>query len=323
MTFDALAAAAELRDAGRAAVLATVVWRRGPSSGQVGSRAIVHADGRLEGWIGGACAEPTVVREALDALGQGVPRLVHLGPPEELPDPAPEGTVCVPISCESEGALQVYLEPLTPPPHLVVVGRTVAVDTLAEMAGALGWRTVVVDEGGAVDRHPAADEVVTTLDLDRAGVTATSMVVVATQGHHDHDATEAALATDATYVGLVASRTRAERVRAYLGDRGHDDATLERVRAPAGLDLGSTSHAEIAVSVLAELVSLRASGELDRASAAPIDRRDETTDPVCGMTVAADARHTATHAGRTWRFCCPGCRATFEAEPSAYVGVEA
>lgn len=323
MTFDALAAAAELRDAGRAAVLATVVWRRGPSSGQVGSRAIIHADGRLEGWIGGACAEPTVVREALDTLEQDVPRLVHLGPPEELPDPAPEGTVCVPISCESEGALQVYLEPLAPPPHLVVVGRTVAVDTLAEMAGALGWRTVVVDEDGDADRHPAADEVVTSLDLDRAGVTSASMVVVATQGHHDEDATEAALATDAAYVGLVASRTRADRVREYLRGRGIGDEALERVRAPAGLDLGRTSHAEIAVSVLAELVALRASGELERTPPERVERPEVETDPVCGMTVGADARHTATHAGRTWYFCCPGCRAAFEADPSAYVGVEA
>jgi xanthine dehydrogenase accessory factor len=305
MVFDALAAAQHLREEGSDGVLATVVWRRSPSSGQVGQRAIVHPDGRIEGWIGGACAEPTVVREALTALEQGASRLVHLGPPDELPDPAPEGTVCVPISCESEGSLQVYLEPIVPPPHLVVVGRTVAVEVLAAMAGALGWRTDVADA-----------------DLDPSVVSAGSMVVVATQGHHDEEALEAALATDAAYVGLVASRTRAGRVRAYLSDRGFAVADVDRIHAPAGLDLGATAHAEIAVAVLAELVQLRAAGELHH-TPAMVAKRDEVMDPVCGMTVAADSRHVVTHAGREYRFCCPGCRAVFASDPAAYVGVDA
>ena len=149
MNADVLAFANDLSRRGRPFVLATVVWRRAPSSGKEGSTALITADRRVHGWLGGACAEPTVIGEALRALEEGTPRLLFLGPPEELAARAREGVVTVPIACQSEGALEVYVEPVLPQPHLVVIGRSPAVGTLASMAGALGWRTVVVDEGGA------------------------------------------------------------------------------------------------------------------------------------------------------------------------------
>lgn len=318
MTVDVLAELQRLRDRGETAVLATVVWRHGPSSGQVGGKALVHPDGRVQGWIGGACAEPAVRREALDVLERGASRLVHLGPPDELPDPPPDGTVCVPIACESEGALQVFLEPVLAPPHLVVAGRTVAVEVLVAMASALGWESVVVDPDRSADRHGGAHVV---SSLGEAGVTGRSMIVVASQGHHDEEVLEAALATDAAYVGLVASRTRSERMLAYLRDRGTPADALDRIQAPAGLDLGPTGHEEIAVSVLAELVRLRAAGALPRGGEVTAVETDGAVDPVCGMTVPTTGPHTATVAGRTYHFCCPGCRAAFEADPAAYLEV--
>lgn len=320
---DLLATAVELARRGGTAVLATVVWRRGPSSGKLGSRAVIHPDGRVEGFIGGACAEPTVVREARTVLAEGTARLVFLAPPEELEGAVPHGAVCVPISCESEGALQIFLEPILPAPHLVVVGRTPAVEALVGMAGELGWRTVVVDDGGRDDRHPSAERVVSTLDLAQAGITASSMVVVATQGHYDEDALEQALRTDAVYVGLVASRRRAERILAMLRDRGVAQHDLDRVRAPAGLDLGATGHREIAVAILGELVRLRAEGALEPAAAGtPAAAVEEAVDPVCGMTVeVATARYTSEHGGRTFFFCCAGCRTAFGDDPDAYLTV--
>src|SRR5258706_6369527 len=125
---------------GEAVALATVVWRQGPSSGQVGSRAIITESGEVRGWIGGACAEPSVIRQARAAIAEGAPRLLLLGTTDKFGDAIPEGMTVVPIACQSEGALEVYIEPVLPAPHLVVVGRSPMAHTLAELAGALGWR---------------------------------------------------------------------------------------------------------------------------------------------------------------------------------------
>src|SRR5580700_1579948 len=115
--------AGELTRRGEAFALATVVWRQGPSSGQQGSRAIITATGELHGWIGGACAEPVVIREAQRVIADGEARLLLLGTPEQFGAAVPEGMTVVPIACQSEGALEVYIEPVLPAPHLVIVGR--------------------------------------------------------------------------------------------------------------------------------------------------------------------------------------------------------
>jgi len=316
---EVLELATELSRRGEPFVLATVVWRRAPSSGKEGSTALVTPDRRVRGWLGGACAEPTVVREALKALEEGTPRLLFLGPPEELAARGREGVVTVPIACQSEGALEVYVEPVLPQPQLVVIGRSPAVGVLASMAGALGWRTVVVDEGGVAEDYPGAGRVITTLDLDAAGIGERSVVVVATQGHYDESALEAALATPAPYVGLVASRKRADAVVGYLRDRGVSEQALERVHAPAGLDLGKVAHEEIAVAILAELVKERAAGNLAAAAPAEIARH-EALDPVCGMTVdVATARYSSAFNATTYYFCSAGCLERFEAEPAGFV----
>jgi xanthine dehydrogenase accessory factor len=328
--------AGELRRRGQAFALATVVWRQGPSSGQQGSRAIITADGELHGWIGGACAEPVVLREARQVIEDGTPRLLLLGSPEQFAStvqfastqfestaepgsaarsgPAvPEGMVLVPISCQSEGALEVYIEPVLPVPRLVVVGRSPMARTLTDLAGALGWSAELIDGAGfsAAD----ADE--------------RSMVVVATQGHGDEEVVEEAVAARPFYLGLVGSHRRGAAVLGYLADRGVPRDQLDRVRVPAGLDLGRTSHREIAVAVLAELVQLRASGALAGGAAAAAGTGTAAAepavavDPVCGMTVAAGpASRPLQHEGVTYYFCRAGCRREFEQDPAAYARKE-
>jgi xanthine dehydrogenase accessory factor len=298
-----------LAEQGEEFALATVVWRQGPSSGQEGSRAIITAAGEIVGWIGGACAEPTVVRVAREVIEQRSARLLLLGTAEQFHGAVPEGMTVVPISCQSEGALEVFVEPVLPTPHLLIVGRSPMARTLADLAAALGWRAELRDAAdfAATDVHPA------------------SMVVVATQGHGDEDAVEAALAAVPAYVGLVASRKRGEAVLGYLADRGVPAQLLDRVRVPAGLDLGGTTHREIAVAILAELVGLRAAGVLLPGGPARSAEVPATAvDPVCGMTVdvRADAPH-AEHGGSTYWFCCAGCRAAFEKDPASFVEREA
>jgi xanthine dehydrogenase accessory factor len=320
---DVLALAADLSARGEPFVLATVVWRRSPSSGKEGATALITADRRVRGWLGGACAEPTVVREAMRVLEQGTPELMFLGPPEELDAHRRDGVVTVPIACQSEGALEVYVEPVVPQPQLIAIGRSPVARTLAAMAAGLGWRSVLIDEDGAEGDLPGGVRALTSLDLDAAGVDARSYVVVATQGHYDEDALEHALATPAGYVGLVASRKRADAVIGYLRDRGVGEDTLAHVRAPAGLDLGHVPTEEIAVAILAEIVQLKAVGALAGRVPVPVaETRHEALDPVCGMTVdVADARYRTVHEGITYYFCSAGCLESFEKDPARYLTV--
>jgi xanthine dehydrogenase accessory factor len=302
----------DLTRRGEAFALATVVWRQGPSSSQAGSRAIITGDGELHGWIGGACAEPVVIREAVHALTEGTSRLLLLGTPEQFGQSVPEGMTVVPISCQSEGALQVYIEPVLPVPHLVIVGESPMTHTLAALAAALGWRAELIAGqdflGNGREDEPRTDE--------------RSIVVVATQGHDDEDVLKRALAARPVYVGLVGSRRRGGTVLGYLAEQGVPQDQLDQVRVPAGLDLGKTTHQEIAVAILAELVQLRASGAFGRAEV-PRQARPQATDPVCGMTVTAEvSNRPLTHDGSTYYFCCTACHRTFSENPDAYVKKE-
>jgi len=323
---------AELARRGEPFALATVVWRQGPSSGKESCRAIITAAGQLHGWIGGACAEPVVIRQAREVIAEGVPRLLLLGTAEQFGGPLPEGMNFVPISCQSEGSLEVYIEPVLPAPHLVVVGHSPMARTLAELARALGWRADLI-----------AGE-----DFTAADASERSIVVVATQGHHDEEAVTEAIAARPAYVGLVGSARRGAAVLGYLAERGLPQGDLDRVHVPAGLDLGPTTHQEIAVAILAELVELRAAGKLTLAAGVPATARtgphaapqpggaagasgspgpsgaEDAVDPVCGMTVTAGpSAYPLSGEGVTYYFCCAGCRSAFEKDPVAYLGNEA
>ena len=299
----------ELARSGETFALATVVWRQGPSSSKQGSRAIITADGRLDGWIGGACAEPVVIREARQVMSDGNARLLLLGAPDQFGTAVPEGMTVVPISCQSEGAIEIYIEAVLPVPHLVIVGGSPMTRTLAELARALGWSA----------------DLVSTEDFGPGCASGRSMVIVATQGHGDEDMVERAVAMNPAYLGLVASRRRGEAVLGYLAERGVPKDQLDKVHAPAGLDLGKTMHEEMAVAILAELVQLRASGALTEVPAPRVAlrtelQRAEAVDPVCGMTVMAGTSSLSfEHDRRTYYFCCAGCRRTFAEDPDAYI----
>ncbi len=317
MRGDLLALAADLHRRHRPYVLATVVWSRRPTSGKQGSHAILEPDGTVHGWIGGACAEPTVLREARRVLNDGEPKLIHLGPRDELDTPLRGDVLQVPIACASEGALEVFMEPVLPQPHVVLVGRSPAVGTLVDLLAALDWRVSVVGLGP--EPLPAAAPAAAS--VADAGVDDTTAIVVATQGHDDEAALEAALATDAAWIGLVASRRRGETLLGYLRDRGYDDAQVARVHTPAGLDLGRIEHREIGVAILAELVALKARGGIAGVAETGAAPEPATAiDPVCGMEVeVAGARFTSHHDGAHIVFCCPACKRLFDEDPVRYL----
>ena len=322
MNLELLALAADLSRRHQPFLVATVVWARGPSSGKRGSSAIIDVEGNVTGWIGGACAEPVVRREAREAIADGRPRLLFLGSSEDIREVDRPDVISVPISCTSEGALEVFLEPMLPQPHVVAVGRSPAVKTLTQLATALDWRVTVVDDDGDPAHHPGAGVVITSLAMPE-GLDARASIVVATQGHYDEPALEAALGTEAGYIGLVASAKRAETVLGYLRDRGVPQAQLDRITAPAGIDLGQIQHKEIGLAILAELVARGAAGEMSGGTAAekPVHT---ALDPVCHMEVEVGAaRWISEHDGETYYFCAPGCKTAFEKDPSSFLASEA
>lgn len=298
--------ASELAAKGEKFALATVVWRQAPSSGHQGARAIITADGEIHGWIGGACAEPIVIREGQRIIAEGQPQLILLGSPEEFGH-VPEGMLSVPMACQSEGALQLYIEPVLSTPQLLVVGRSPMATTLVDLASVLGWRSELID----------------TKDFATDRADSNSIVIVATQGHDDEVALERALAANPAFVGLVASHKRGKTVLGYLAERGVPKEQLERVRVPVGMDLGHTSHSEIAVAVLAELVAMKSKGDLtptgDAGHEQPVPPAT-AIDLVCGMTVTADeSSRPLEYEDTTYYFCSPGCRIAFDNDPQSYI----
>jgi xanthine dehydrogenase accessory factor len=315
---------AELLTKGETFAVATVVRCQPPTSGKPGDKAIIYADGRLWGWIGGGCAQPVVIREALKALADGKPRLVRISPSA---DGAEEGVVDYTMTCHSGGALDIYIEPMLPSPHIVVLGRSPVAQTLARLARAAGYAaSLVVAE---LPGEPIADvELILNKDFSLSGIKITpqSYVVVATQGEGDEEALEKAAGSGAAYIAFVASKTKAGKVFDYLRQKGAAEEQIKQIRAPAGLDLGAATPEEIAVSILAEIVQVRrakaaAPRKQETGPALPFSQA-EAKDPICGMMVAKNtARHTSEHHGAQYYFCCAGCKQKFDAEPAKYAAL--
>lgn len=269
--------AATLSARGERFALVTVVRREPPSSARVGDSALVSEAGEYHGWAGGGCTRETILREARRAIAEGEPRLISLSPD---PSGARPGMLALPMACESGGTVEIYVEPQLPPARLAVFGSTPVARALCRIGEAAGYRLEQATSKGV---H----------------------VVIATMGDDDIDILEKVLAAEPAYVAVIASRKRFEQVRNELTVRGVARAALERVVAPAGLDIGARSAEEIALSVLAQIVQRR-----DKA--VQKEKQPEAIDPICGMTVAiAGARHRAEAGGRAYYFCCAGCRTKF------------
>lgn len=308
--------AQELTQARKPFVLATVVWCERPTSAKPGAQALIREDGQITGWIGGSCAQPVVIREAQRVLHErGDAYLLRLGAQDA-------GIVrndvrVFPMTCTSGGVLDIYIEPHLPQPQLVLVGESPVIIALSQLAPVLDFAVTRLD-------HP---------DLTHVEINERTAIVVATHGQYDEDALESALRSPAAYVGMVASRRRADDCRSYLATSGITEQQLARLQAPAGLDIGAITPEEIASSILAELVQVRrrnhvASEEhtslLEEAhvhASEPDSPTVETAiDPVCGMTVEiANARHHTTYDAREFYFCCPSCKRHFERNPQEYL----
>jgi xanthine dehydrogenase accessory factor len=274
-------------------VHARVVVAEKPTSAKPGAEALVLADGTIEGFVGGACAESTVRAQALALLDSGDTMLLRITPVPEEPRP---GSLTVHNPCLSGGTLEIFLEPVIPAPLVVIAGDTPIARALLDLVGPLGHA------GSTYDGSLPAD---------------TAAVVIASHGRDEEGLLVAALQAGVPYVGLVASRKRGE---AVLGSIDVCASMKARVHTPAGLDIGARTPEEVALSILAEIIATR-----PRQSGRPVGEGAPTStesavDPVCAMTVAmVDASLHLDHDGTRYWFCGTGCLRAFAADPHVYL----
>ncbi len=281
-------------------VSARVVLAERPTSAKPGDQALVLADGTIEGFVGGACAESTVRAQALALLDSGETLLLRISPTREEGQAEPgsadtdaPGRKSVHNPCLSGGTMEIFLEPVRPAPLVVIVGDTPIAQSLRSLALAMGYEVA-----------PGID------------VTDATAVVIASHGRDEEDVLRAALNTAVEYIGLVASPKRGA---AVLDSLDMCTSHTSRVRTPAGLAIGATSPEEIAISILAEIVSVR-----PRPIGRPVAETSEAStgtaiDPVCSMTVAMveSSLHFDHEGKRSW-FCGSGCLRAFAASPGDY-----
>ena len=302
--------AQELANSGTAYVTATVVRAQRPTSAQAGNVALVLGDGTIEGFVGGECAQQSVRVYALQALATGeaiLLRIVPDGPGVSGNDPGREvsnddGAVTVQNPCLSGGAIEVFLEPALPAPRVLVVGDSPVAAAVRSLGAELGLDVLAV-EAGAPDPAPG--------DL---------AVVVAAHGRDELHTLRRGLESGVPYIGLVASPKRGAGVLEELRADGVPEEHLEQIDVPAGLDIGSRTAPEIALSILAKIVAVRRGQAAETPHHAPVAAAtapapELAVDPICGMTVAAVAATPSVQfEGETVYFCCEGCKAKFEAQ---------
>ena len=297
--------------------LVTVVRAVAPTSAYLGAQAIVLADGTLHGWIGGGCAKDVVIGAARSAIGTGEPKLVRISNDLIQPDADVEQHA---MSCASNGTIELFIQPYSPRSALCVLGSTPAADEARFLAERLRIRLADTPDEAPV-------------------------VLVATQGQGDEDALERALKSPATHVLMIASRRKADRLRAAMRMRGIDEARLARLSAPAGPDAGAKTPGEIAlVAIVGVLAFLRGRAELPaippdrppatdppdpaprqpraRAEVGAAMREARFVNPVCGIAVdTAAPKHVETYEGVAYYFCCDGCLTTFRQDPAKYAAI--
>lgn len=242
----------EMRATGEPYAVATVVETRGSVSAKTGAKAVIDARGRIvAGWVGGGCAESSTCQQALECMQSGETAMLDIDLDDEV---LGAGMPC-------GGAMRVYVEPVLPRPTLWIMGHGRVAECLCALGDLMGLSVVVNDPLVTRERYPDAERLITDDMLyEQLRPRAGDYVVIATQHKGDHESMKRALASEAQYIALIASRKRSRLVLDYLRQEGFDEQALARVTAPAGLDLGARTPEEIALCVISEIVMLRRGG---------------------------------------------------------------
>ena len=254
-------AARRLQEAGTAYALVSVTKALPPASARPGDKAVVTADGQLHGWVGGGCAQPAVIRTVRQALADGRARMIRIAPAELGHETVLGDVLEFGMACHSGGTLELFIDPVLPSAQLVVIGASPVAVSLAQLAPRVGFAVSVVAHEAQPADFADAQQVIATDDIAAvvARVSAGAWVVVATQGRRDMQALRLALALNARQVSFVASARKALVLRQSLVAAGADVQAVAAIVAPAGYPMAATTPEEIALSVLAAVVSHRRS----------------------------------------------------------------
>ncbi len=257
----------EYKMKGEPFALATVVRTVSVTAAKAGAKAVILADGRITGgWVGGGCARDAVLKASREALADGQPKLISIQPDDLLKDldlaagEAKDGVVYAKNSCPSKGTMDIFIEAVLPSPPLHVLGASPVAVAVAELGQRMGFFTTVF--APKVD-HPSfvvADELVDGFGLPEDEME-NGFIVVATQGKGDKAALEAVAKVSVPYVSFVGSRKKMAALRENLISSGFASSSLERIKAPAGLDIGAITPEEIAFSIIAEIIEFRRRGQ--------------------------------------------------------------
>jgi xanthine dehydrogenase accessory factor len=302
-------------------VLVGVLRTDGPTAIKAGNKAIILADGSVDGWIGGHCTEDEIVRSALECLSEGTTRFLNL------------------TTCQG-GRMDVYLEPYLPKRRLIVFGHVPIVGALIHLAKSLNFSVTVVDKQASKEKSPDVDYVLNSLDNEHLQSLAKSgsqtYAVVATMGEFDLDHVTKLCALNLPYIGVVAGKKRASEIYSYLKSINIPEEQIERIKAPAGIYIRAVTAEEIALSIMAEIVEVARSQnskdlrELARKVSAQTagnanqisseeSSSDIMIDPICGMTVDGSSGFSSTVNGQTVFFCCASCKESFDSDPQKYI----
>jgi len=312
--------AKSLNAGNEAYAIALVVRRRIPSSGKPGDKAIITADGQIHGWIGGGCTKGIVLKEALLALQEEKPRLISISP-DEHPDFFRD-IKTYNMNCQSEGAVDVYIEPVLPKPNLVIFGSSHIAMALAKIAKAMDYYVTAVMHHPDTCNFPTVNQLESMHRFNKKTLSGNnSYVVVCTQGEGDTETLEKAIALEQPYLAFVSSRRKASTIFNELLAKGVPQSSFKHIKTPAGLDIGAKLAEEVAVSILAQIIQAFRQGEKpQKSSAVQLQNADYYMNPVCNLPIQkSSAKYVLEHNKEQVYFCCDNCKTLFEEEPERYV----
>ncbi len=316
MVFDWIKRAHELKKKGRPFAVATVINTVAPTSAKPMSKAIIHQNGDIEGWIGGGCSIHTVITEGLNCIQSGKAIVLRLSP-ENISKDKVTYKKEVFLNCESGGTLEFHIEPVLPMTKLIIYGSTPTVYALAKIGSLLNYECYICSPNAEFVKE-LSDNVQVLKDYKV--FSDQSVAVVATQGENDLHAIKSAIDSKSNFISMIISNKKASSLFFQLEKEGYSEEDISRVKFPAGMDINASTPEEIAVSILAELIKDRNSVDLKEQVIVEAKEDKKEIDPICKMIVdPKNAADTYKFDDINYYFCCTGCKEKFALEPSSYI----